>query len=85
MAYVWHYRPSDGALIGSEPAEYDPCAPGRLLIPAHATATPAPIPRELDRWPHWSRERGAWEIKQVGRGAPADVSSAPLRTQSRSA
>lgn len=70
--YVFHYEPQTGAYVGSTPCDFDPLEPGRVLVPAWATATPVPA-GSLDRVTHhpfYDAAADGWKVLELAPAAP---------------
>lgn len=63
--YVFNYHPDSGAYLGGSPAEYDQLDPGRVLVPAWATATPPPKYDMATHWAFFVPANGTWEIRPL--------------------
>lgn len=78
--YVFHYHPATHAYAGSEPCEFDQLEPGRVIVPAFATALPFPKGSldQAGRWPFFLPGSGIWEVRDLPKPEPvAEPAAAP--------
>lgn len=61
--YVFNYDPATGRSLGGTRADFDQREPGRVLVPAHATASPPPRNIPNGKAAFFNMERGKWEVR----------------------
>lgn len=73
--YVYNFDPETRAYLGGTPWEYDQLEPGKPLVPAYATLTPAPA-GSLERAGFWPFATGegpdadGWEVRELPKAPP---------------
>lgn len=62
---VYSYDGRTGRFTHAEHADPDPLEPGKWLVPANAVEVQPPAPVGT-QWPYWSKNYGAWMLKDEG-------------------
>jgi hypothetical protein len=63
--YVFNYDPATGQSLGGTVAEFDQLEPGRVIVPAHATATPPPSNIPAGSAAFFNVARAKWEVRDL--------------------